>query len=147
MKTAGFLGAIAVVACLALAASGPCEDQMTTYWVGLVRKGPAWKAGNSPELRKLQEEHQAHIMKMAETGKLLLAGPFLDDGDLRGMGIYRVESLEEAKAMADQDPAVKAGHLVREWHPWYGPKNVQVTPWYDTKNTTVTPKKQEGAAK
>jgi uncharacterized protein YciI len=53
----------------------------------------------------------------ADSGKLILAGPFADEGDLRGMLVFRVDSPEEAKALAAQDPAVKAGRLVLEWHP------------------------------
>jgi uncharacterized protein len=65
---------------------------------------------------------------MGESGKLLVAGPFMDGGDLRGMFVFRVETLEEAKALAEQDPAVKAGRLVIEWHPWFAAKNITVTP-------------------
>ena len=64
---------------------------------------------------------------MAETGKLIIAGPFADGGDLRGMLIFRVDTPEEAKALAEQDPAVKAGRLVLEWHPWFAAKNITVT--------------------
>ena len=57
---------------------------------------------------------------MAEDGILLLAGPFLDDGDIRGIYIFDIESVEEAQKMAESDPAVKAGSLIFEIHPWYG---------------------------
>ena len=69
-----------------------------------------------------------NIRKMGATGKLLIAGPFVDGGDLRGLFIFRVATLEEAKALAKQDPAVKAGRLVLEWHPWFAAKNIVVTP-------------------
>ena len=109
-------------------APGADEYEMTTYQVGFLRKGPNWTpVGDSAELKALQAAHLAHIGKMAETGKLILAGPFADGGDLRGLFIFRVDSLEEAKALAEQDPAVKAGRLVIEWHPWYAAKNITVT--------------------
>ncbi len=69
----------------------------------------------------------ANIRKMAEAGKLLVAGPFTDDGDLRGLFVFRTATLEEAKAMAEQDPAVKAGRLRLEWHPWFAARNITVT--------------------
>ena len=56
-----------------------------------------------------------------------MAGPFTDDGDLRGLFVFRTGTLEEAKAMAEQDPAVKAGRLRLEWHPWFAAKNISVT--------------------
>ena len=122
---------VSVLAALAVAASlpaaGPGDYEMTTYQVAFLRKGPAWTPGDTPELQELQKGHMANIQKMAETGKLLIAGPFSDGGDLRGMFIFRVDTLEEAKALADQDPAVKAGRLVLEWHPWFAAKNITVT--------------------
>ena len=100
--------------------------EMTTYQVGFLRKGPAFTPGETPELKKLQEAHLAHIQAMAASGKLLVAGPFTDGGDLRGMFVFRVDTLEEAKALAAEDPAVKAGRLVLEWHPWFAAKNITV---------------------
>jgi uncharacterized protein len=107
---------------------GPGGWEMTTYQVGFLKKGPSWTPAETPELQELQKAHLAHIQKMGESGKLLVAGPFSDGGDLRGMFIFRVETLEEAKALAEQDPAVKAGRLVIEWHPWFAAKNITVTP-------------------
>ena len=120
----------------AVGAAGPDDYEMTTYQVAFYRKGPAWVPSTTDEHKKLQADHLAHIGKMADTGKLILAGPFGDNSDLRGMLIFRVDSAEEAKALAEQDPAVKAGRLVLEWHPWFAAKNI-----------TVTAKKEGGAAK
>jgi uncharacterized protein YciI len=125
--------AIAVLlSCLAagprLRAADPApEYEMTTYYVAFLYKGPAWSAEETPERAKIQEGHMANIRKMAETGKLLVAGPFTDDGDLRGLFVFRTGTLEEAKALAEQDPAVKAGRLRFEWHPWFAAKNISVT--------------------
>ncbi len=110
-----------------LRAEEPPKFEMTTYQVAFLRKGPNWTPAETPETKAIQEGHMANIRKMGATGKLLIAGPFEDGGDLRGMFIFRVETLEEAKAMAEQDPAVKAGRLVLEWHPWFAAKNVTVT--------------------
>jgi uncharacterized protein YciI len=117
------LGAAAPV----FAADPPAEFEMTTYYVAFLYKGPAWSAEETPERAKIQEGHMANILKMAETGKLLVAGPFTDDGDLRGLFVFRTGTLEEAKAMAELDPAVKAGRLRLEWHPWFAAKNITVT--------------------
>ena len=59
----------------------------------------------------------ANIRKMAATGKLIVAGPFSDNGDLRSVFIFKLKSVDEARAMVDADPAVKAGRLVVELHP------------------------------
>ena len=51
---------------------------------------------------------------------------FTDDGKLRGMFVFTVGSLEEAKALAEADPAVKAGRLEPEVHPWFAAKGIRV---------------------
>lgn len=111
----------------AVSAAEDEKFEMTTYQVAFLVKGPAWTPEQTEETKKIQEGHMANISRMAATGKLLIAGPFTDGGDLRGMFIFRVATLEEARALAEQDPAVKAGRLKFEWHPWFAAKNVTVT--------------------
>jgi len=55
---------------------------------------------------------------MVKAGKLAVAGPFLHGGEPRGIFIFQTGSLEEAKALAEADPAVKAGRLTLEPHSW-----------------------------
>jgi len=38
---------------------------------------------------------------MTDEGKMLTAGPFMKEGDLRGIFVFNTESSEEAKARAD----------------------------------------------
>jgi uncharacterized protein YciI len=59
-------------------------------------------------------------MRMADDGKLVIAGPFMDDTEVRGLYIFDVATIEEAKALTETDPAVQAGRLTMELHPWYG---------------------------
>jgi uncharacterized protein YciI len=105
---------------------GPGGYEMTTYFVGFLYRGPSWSPEETPESRKTQEGHLANIQRLAKEGKLLLAGPFTDDGDLRGMFVFQVASLEEAKALCDTDPAVQAGRLRVELHPWFSAKGINV---------------------
>jgi len=115
------------VAGLTLAAEGskPAPTiTMKTYYLGLIKKGPAWTPDETPEVRALQDGHMANIRRLGAEGKLLLAGPFLDGGDLRGLFLFEVATLEEAKALCETDPAVKAGRLVVEVHPWLGPEGL-----------------------
>ena len=98
---------------------------MRTYIVGFLRKGPKWTPEKTAETKKLQEGHMANINRMAETGKLILAGPFSDSTDLRGMFVFDLTDVEEAKAMAEQDPAVQAGRLVIDWHPWFSASGIR----------------------
>jgi uncharacterized protein YciI len=92
--------------------------KMSTYYLGFLRRGPKWTPERTPETARIQEGHMANINRLAKTGKLVLAGPFTDDGEIRGVFIFKTESAEEAKMLADSDPAVSAGRLVLELHPW-----------------------------
>ena len=65
----------------------------------------------------------ANINAMAKTGKLVIAGPFENAGNYAGVFVFKVDTLEEAKALAAGDPAVNAGRLVVDVHPWMVPKN------------------------
>jgi uncharacterized protein YciI len=58
---------------------------------------------------------------MAEEGKLVLAGPFFGNGDLRGIYIFNVGTIAEAEELTNSDPAIKAGSLEMELVEWYGP--------------------------
>ncbi len=72
------------------------------------------------EKDRIQSEHMKNINKMAEDGKLVIAGPFMDKQSIRGIYIFDVRTIEEARELTSTDPAVKAGVLEMELHPWYG---------------------------
>ena len=102
--------------------------EMTTYALGILRKGPAWTAADTPETRSLQAAHMSNIQKMAATGKLIVAGPIGDEGDLRGVFIFKETTPDEARAMMAVDPAVKAGRFIPEVHPWFAAAGLKVSP-------------------
>ena len=70
------------------------------------------------EAQAIQKGHLAYMDELHKQGKLVAAGPFADKGDERGIVIYRVATVEEAKALAAADPAVKAGRLRIDARPW-----------------------------
>ncbi len=92
---------------------------MRKYVMAFLKKGPN-RTKDKEKAAKLQAAHMENIGRLAKEGKLALAGPFLDNGELRGIYIFNVESVEEAKKLTETDPAIKAGSLVMELHPWYG---------------------------
>ena len=92
---------------------------MSTYIMAFLKRGPD-RPQDSVKIVELQAAHMKNIRKLADEGILVLAGPFLDDGDLRGIYIFDVESIEEAKKLTESDPAIQAGSLIMELHPWYG---------------------------
>ncbi len=98
---------------------GADDYGMRQYVFAYLRKGPN-RDLDSTEAASLQRAHLDNIKRLAEDGKLVLAGPFMDDGDIRGIYVFAVESLEEAEKIALSDPAIEAGSLEMELHPWYG---------------------------
>jgi uncharacterized protein YciI len=123
----------------AAAAESPAADRegeeapappmkMKRYFLALLYKGPTWSPGESPEVVALQEGHLANIRRLADAGKLVLAGPFEDAGDLRGLFVLDAASIEEARALCDSDPAIAAGRLRAEIFAWWAPEGVGVVP-------------------
>lgn len=96
-------------------------SKMKVYQMVFLKKGPR-RDQDSITAAQIQREHLAYLDKMALEGKLCLAGPFMDKGDIRGIAAYNVPTTEEAQHLAEQDPAVKAGRLVVEVHPWFTEK-------------------------
>jgi uncharacterized protein YciI len=93
-------------------------EGMAVYWLVLRTRGPLWTPDESPELDRMQEAHLAHLRELSERGVLLISGPLLDGGFLRGVSVLRVGSRAEAQALCEADPSVKAGRLGFELHPW-----------------------------
>src|SRR5262245_12763054 len=60
----------------------PPQFDNEQYQFGLLSRGPKWTAENTPEIQKIQEGHMANINRMAQLGKLIAAGPVIDNGDL-----------------------------------------------------------------
>jgi uncharacterized protein YciI len=93
-------------------------DFTTTYYLGLLVRGPKFSPEDSPERQKIQEGHMANIQRLADLGKLVAAGPFAEDLDLRGIFVFRTENMEEALQLTNTDPAVQAGRLAIRLYAW-----------------------------
>lgn len=103
-----------------LAAKLGADDYgMGQYVMAFLKAGPN-RDQDSTTAAELQSAHLDNIRRMAENGQLILAGPFLDDGELRGIYVFDVTTIEEARELTATDPAIQAGRLEMELHPWYG---------------------------
>lgn len=65
--------------------------------------------------------HMGNIRRLADDGKLIVAGPFgKNDLTYRGLFILNVSTKEEAEVLLKTDPAVHSGLLAYDIIPWYG---------------------------
>lgn len=94
---------------------------MQQYFIAFLKRGEN-RSQSKTEAESLQKLHLAHLSKMYELGFADISGPFGDDGDIRGITIYNVPTIELADSLANSDPMVKAGRLEIEVHPWWAGK-------------------------
>jgi uncharacterized protein YciI len=107
--------------------------EFDTYQLVLLMR-PAERAELPPErVQEIQAAHIGHLTRMAEEGHLVAAGPFGDQKDerFRGLALYRVGSVEEARRLAEADPAVQAGRLEVEVMTWYTEKGALAFPAFE----------------
>lgn len=94
------------------------EPRIRQYWFVMLLKGEN-RSQDSATASTLQAGHMANMEKMYHDGKLKVAGPFGDDGNWRGIFIFDCETKEEVVKLLSTDPAIAAGRLSYEIHPWY----------------------------
>ena len=100
------------------------EYTMKQYYFVMLTKGERRnEITDTAIINKLQAGHLANIGKLAKAGKILVAGPFGDDGNWRGIFIFDCETKEEVEKLLNTDPAIAAGRLAYEIHPWWTAKN------------------------
>ncbi len=99
---------------------GADEYGMKMYVMAFLKAGPN-REHSAAKAAELQQAHMHNIRRMAETGDLVLAGPFgKNDMGIQGIYIFNVTSIEAAEQLTLSDPAIQAGRLVMELIPWYG---------------------------
>ena len=107
---------------------GADEYGMKNYVLVILKTGPNDAAITGKERDDTFKGHMANIGRLADAGKLAIAGPFgKNDKNFRGLYIFNVATIEEAKALVETDPAVKAGILTADMMPWYGSASLMAT--------------------
>ena len=97
--------------------------ELESYTFVLLRRPVSAPALGEAEADELQQRHLAYLDELAESGKLVGAGPFSDQPDesLRGLCFFAT-SVAEARELAARDPSVQAGRLEAEVMTWWTPK-------------------------
>lgn len=98
--------------------SGDTTYLMKQYYMCFLKIGPR-RNQDEAEAARIQEAHLAHLSALGKQRKICMAGPFADDSGIQGMVIYSTPTYEEAVRLANADPAVLAGRLVVEVHPFW----------------------------
>jgi uncharacterized protein YciI len=100
---------------------GADERGMKMYVMCILKTGPKDAEIKGKERDDIFAGHFANIGKLADEGKLAIAGPFgKNDKTFRGLYIFNVPTIEEAEKLVVLDPAVKAGVFVPDMTLWYG---------------------------
>lgn len=106
-----------------LKADPKAKYQMVRLPLIVFKKTEKWEGTGPAEVLK---EHGASINVLRQAGKLRAAGPFVDGEGRFGLhpvmlGLYVMSAmpLEEAKAIAEQDPMVRGGYARVETHIWF----------------------------
>ncbi|MEN5309517.1 YciI family protein [Chryseobacterium cucumeris] len=94
---------------------------MKPYTIVMLTTGTT-KIEDKAKMGELMKGHMSNIGKLANEGKIVVAGPFLEKNkeNYRGMFIFNTQSKEEAEQWVKTDPAVQAGVFSYEIFPWYG---------------------------
>jgi uncharacterized protein len=82
----------------------PLGEDLKEYYFVLLHKGPH-RDQDSASTAEIQRAHLDNIGRLMREGKMVVAGPFLDDGDLRGVFIFDAATREEVEKILQTDAA------------------------------------------
>lgn len=103
-----------------LARSVGADDMgMRKYVLVVLKTGPN-KVPAGPERDEMFKGHFANMKRLSAEGKLVLAGPFDGVDGWRGLFIFAVADVEQARQLVATDPVVMRGEMVAEYHSYYG---------------------------
>lgn len=92
---------------------------MRSYVLVILKTGPKTiPAGKDRD--EMFAGHFANMTRLAKEGKLVLAGPLDRVDGWRGLFVFAVDSIEEAKKLTETDPVIVKGEMIAEYHKYYG---------------------------
>jgi uncharacterized protein YciI len=119
---------------------GGDEHGMKNYVFVILKTGPKDAEITGKARVDMFAGHMANIGRLADEGKLAVAGPFgKNDRQYRGLFILNVTTVEEAQKLVETDPVVKSGMMIAELTPWYGSASLLATPDIHKKITSPKP--------
>ena len=108
--------------------TGADASGMRHYVLVVLKTGPT-RVPDGAQRDAMFAGHFANMERLAKEGKLVLAGPFTKDpGGWRGLFVFAVQDIDEAKALTETDPVIVNGEMVAEYHAWYGSAATMLIP-------------------
>lgn len=98
---------------------GADENGMKGYVFVLLKTGPN-KVAAGADRDEMFKGHFANMSRLSAEGKLALAGPFDGVDGWRGLYVFAVTDIDEAKKLVATDPVIVKGEMVAEFHKYYG---------------------------
>ena len=98
---------------------GADEYGMRGYVLVILKTGPN-KMSPGAERDEMYRGHFANMKRLSSEGKLVLAGPLDGVDGWRGLFVFAVRDIDEAKQLAATDPVLMKGEMVAEYHRYYG---------------------------
>lgn len=101
---------------------GADDYGMRSYVFCILKTGPKdVEIKDKKQRDEIFAGHMANINRLADEGKLAMAGPFgKNDRTYRGLFIFAVATVEEAQKLVETDPVIQSGMMIAELTPWYG---------------------------
>jgi hypothetical protein len=87
------------------------------YFFVMLTDGPNNKPDSATE-SKLISGHISNLFRLKKMGKLILSGAFTDQGKWFGLFFFDCKTVDEVEGYLKTDPAIAAGRLNYEIHPW-----------------------------
>lgn len=107
-------------------ALGADEYGMKSYILVTLMSGPEDKNITDKAVRdKLFRGHFANMSRLADEGKLVVAGPLMEARPKRGLYIFNTDSVDTARTWVFRDPAVSAGIFTFEADKFYSSAALQ----------------------
>ena len=94
------------------------KKEMKQYYFVMLTIGNN-RTQDSATAQEIQKEHLENISRLVKAGKIVVAGPFGDDGNWRGIFIFDAATKEEVEQLLQSDRAISSGRLAYEIHPWW----------------------------
>jgi uncharacterized protein YciI len=98
---------------------GANENGMRSYVLVVLKTGPN-KVPPGPERDEMFKGHFANMSRLGNEGKLALAGPLDGVDGWRGLYVFAVPEIEEARQLVATDPVIIKGEMVAEYHRYFG---------------------------